>query len=287
MIQLKAGESGYFSTPTDTLDPFLFEGTHLRDDARQRLTNLLLDYLSGRYNNPAGWTRIWLAGSGVSYQWSAARGNGDLDVLFGIDYDQFVNDNPEFQYDTRDEIANKIDDDLRKNLWPNTGHTPFYAHKYENGFIEDVKYYEVTFFLNPGVDDSLNGIVNIHPYAAYDLTSDEWTTKPARSGNPVFQHPAAFSEQADRNYDAAKALVDRFNFLLGQNMLNGPEEVNRSRSKALVRTEARNLLDSIHLGRRAAFSGFGEGYGDFYNYAWQRAKQDGIVTALNQIINGV
>lgn len=286
MINLKRGESGYFSTPTDTLDPFLFEGTHLLPDARERLTNLLLDYLSGSYNNPRSWTRIWLAGSGISYQWSAARGNGDLDVLFGIDYDKFVNDNPEFAYDEREEIANKIDEDLRKNLWPHTAHTPFYAHKYIDGVLIDVKYYEVTFFLNPGVDASMDGILNIHPYAAYDLTDDKWTTKPAKQGSPVFQHPQEFSEAADRNVEATKALIDRYNALNRQTMLSGPEEVNRSRSKALVQSEARTLLDHIHLGRRAAFTGFGEGFGDYYNYQWQRAKQDGIVTALNQLING-
>lgn len=287
MLTIKPGESGYFSEPTNTLDPFLFEGTHLLPDARERLTNLLLDYLAGRYNNPRSWTRIWLAGSGISYQWSAARGNGDLDVLFGIDYDKFVNDNPEFAYDTRQEITDKIDSDLRSNLWPNTAHTPFYAHKYlaDTDILEDVKYYEVTFFLNPGVDDSMNGILTIHPYAAYDLTSDEWTTKPAKPGSPVFQHPAEFSEQADRNLEAAKSLVDRYNHLTREGAsLNVGQEANNRRSKALVVAEASNLLDSIHLGRRAAFTGFGQGYGDFYNYQWQRAKQDGIVTALNQMI---
>jgi hypothetical protein len=45
------------------------------------------------------------------------------------------------------------------------------------------------------------------------------------------------------------------------------------------------LFDSLHLGRKHAFSNQGEGYGDFYNFQWQSAKESGIVNALNEIIN--
>lgn len=285
MINISQGESGYFSTPTNTLDPYLFESNeHLRPDVRTRLVNLLLDYLSTRYNNPDQWTRIWLAGSGISYQWSAARGNGDLDVLFGIDYDAFVNNNPFYQFDSRDEIANDIDDDLRKNLWSRTTHMSF---PLTDDDLYNYKFFEVTFFLNPGVDSSYEGIMNIHPYAAYDLTSDTWTHKPEKAGSDIYRHPQVFADQADRNLEAAQALVDRYNHIRqseGSSMPGTPQEVNYKAHKALVVNEARGLLDSIHLGRRAAFTGSGEGYGDFYNYQWQRAKADGIIRALNSII---
>jgi hypothetical protein len=40
---------------------------------------------------------VWLAGSAVSYQWSAAREPGDLDVLIGVDYIQFRKAHPEYK----------------------------------------------------------------------------------------------------------------------------------------------------------------------------------------------
>lgn len=284
MLTITPGESGYFSTPTETLDPYLFEGTHLRPDVRTRLVSLLLDYLDTAYHGASSWTRIWLAGSGISYQWSAARGNGDLDILFGIDYDKFVQDNPRFAYDTREEIAEQIDTDLRTNLWPRTAYTEFYLSAGEHVAI---KTYEVTFFLNPGVGAGKEDIMNIHPYAAYDLTQDQWTTKPAKSGSPVFHHPEEFARAADLNIYATQAIVDRYNAIQREeaSTLPGtPQAVNAAAHKRMVVNEARNLLDSIHLGRRAAFTGSGEGYGDYYNYQWQRAKQDGLVMALNNII---
>jgi hypothetical protein len=284
MLTIIPGESGYFSKPTETLDPYLFEGTHLKPDVRTRLINLLLDYLDSRYRDANSWTRIWLAGSGISYQWSAARGNGDLDVLFGLDYDKFVQSNPRFAYDTREEIAEQIDADLRTNLWPSTAYISF---PLTDDDLYNYNHYEVTFFLNPGVGAGKEDIMNIHPYAAYDLTQDEWTTKPAKSGSPVFQHPEEFARAADLNIQTTQAIVDRYNAVQreeAQTLPGSPYAVNAAAHKRLIVEEARNLLDSIHLGRRAAFTGNGEGYGDYYNYQWQRAKQDGLVMALNNII---
>lgn len=277
-IRIELGASSYFSRPSNILDPNLFEGEQLRPDVRDTILRIFMDYMGRSYHDPSNWSMVWLAGSGISFQWAANRGNGDLDVLFGIDYTKFVTDNPTYMYFDRHEIAEMITEDLRKNLWPITAHTYF-------GMGE----YELTFFLNDNVEGYENSIVNIHPYAAYNLTTDQWTVKPPRLGaEPAADYPAEFYQQAEANKEATKALVDRYNTLRkeGANLYPGsPQYVNNARHKALVRAEAENLFDSLHLGRKMAFSNQGEGYGDFYNFQWQKSKEDGIINALNEIIN--
>jgi len=277
-IRIELGASSYFSRPSNILDPNLFEGEHLRPDVRDTILRIYMDYMGRNYNEPSRWSMVWLAGSGISFQWAANRGNGDLDVLFGIDYSEFVTANPDFMYFDRHEIAEFITADLRKNLWPITAHTYF-------GMGE----YELTFFLNDNVEGTTNSIVNIHPYAAYNLTKDQWTVKPPRLGaEPAADYPAEFYQQAEANKEAAEALVGRYNAVRreGASIRPGsPQDVNNRRHKALVRAEAENLFDSLHTGRKMAFSNQGEGYGDFYNFQWQHAKQHGVVNALNEIIN--
>jgi len=287
MTILKPGQSGYFSEPVNVLDPHLFDSNeHLKPDVRTRLNNLLLDYLGSRYANPHSWTMVWVAGSGVSYQWSAARGNGDLDVLFGIDYNQFVIDNPDFKYDSREEITEYIDNDLKTNLWPRTAYEMF---TYPTGGPLDpysAQVYEITFFLNNYVEDNPDSIINIHPYAAYNITRDEWTVRPPKKAAHIND---LFEEQVRANNETGKALSDRYNSIrqqLSTTALESPQTVNLSRHAAHIKEQARQLFDSIHLGREAAFSSQGEGYSDFYNYQWQAAKRDGLINSLNEIING-
>jgi hypothetical protein len=277
MLNIKAGESGYFSRPVQELDPHLFQGTHLKSEVRTQINNLLLTYLRSKYSDPESWTMVWLAGSGISYQWAAARGNGDLDVLFGIDYDGFVNSNPDYQYMDRASIAEAFDNDLHLNLWPMTAY---------QGFMDDYghpQYYEVTFFLSPDIPFSSDGIKNIHPYAAYNVTEDSWTVKPER--HPVSAFPESYADQANLNLEHARAIVDRYNAVKREiTGLNTPRDYNSTLHLNLIKAEAESLFNQIHLGRKNAFSPQGEGYGDFYNYQWQRGKKDGIITALKEII---
>jgi hypothetical protein len=284
-IRINTGASSYFSKPSNALDYHLFEDNeHIYPYVRKTILDLLLDYLGSKYNNPELWTMVWLAGSGVSYQWYADRGNGDLDVLFGVDYSEFVTRNPEFQWSDRTEIASVLTEDLRKNLWPMTSHFPL------GGDAEwTSQLYDITFYLNDRVEITPGSITNIHPYAAYNLTKDEWTVKPPKlPDNPGQLYPNEYYEQAEANKETASALAARYNSLNAEGSMNIPgsaQDVNNSKHKALVRGEARNLFDSLHLGRKNAFSDQGEGYGDFYNFQWQHAKQHGVVNALNEIIN--
>ncbi len=63
---LPEGGSGYFSEPSPTLDPNLFDGMHLKDDVRQWLILSLAHGLAA-YLDLAGvneWLHAWLAGLG-------------------------------------------------------------------------------------------------------------------------------------------------------------------------------------------------------------------------------
>src|SRR5881227_3059425 len=82
-VDLTEGQSGYFSAPSNVLDPRLFDGDEIRHEVRVWIINTLYDYWRQHYRLPIAWSTVWLAGSGISYQWQAARGNGDLDVLIG------------------------------------------------------------------------------------------------------------------------------------------------------------------------------------------------------------
>ena len=95
-VLVQGSATSYFSKPEESLDPKLFDGTHLKGWVRNGLLHLLFDFLREEYRHPDLWAHVWIAGSGVSYQWSAAREPGDLDVLIGIDYLQFRRANPEY-----------------------------------------------------------------------------------------------------------------------------------------------------------------------------------------------
>lgn len=278
-MTLLPGASGYFSRPQLILDPQLFEGTVLHAHVRQKLLDLFYDHASHMFNHPDKWSMLWLVGSGISYQWSGDRGNGDLDVLLGIDYTHFVKDNPEYSYYDRPTIAGIITGLLRRHLWEITSHTVFEL----NGTP-----YEVTYYLNPGTENFDESIKNINPYAAYNLTENHWTVhpmKPEEYGKPV---PHDYIEQTESNKQLAIQLTNRYTYLTNQLAslnVHSPQWHNLNASKRLLIQHIKTMYDSIHLGRKSAFSEHGEGYSDFYNYQWQHAKQSGIIRTFNEILN--
>lgn len=275
-LEEHVGASGYFSQPAIILDPQLFEGTELKFDVRQEILYLLFDYFADRYYGAHEWTMAWLAGSGISYQWAADRGNGDLDVLLGIDYTEFVNANPVFSGMDRYDIAYIINDDLRTNLWPKTSLVTF-----NRG---DERAYEITYYLNYDVEAYDDSIKIINPYAAYNLTENDWTVRP--EDNPVRDIPQEYEQQASLNKEQAEELVrayERARYALTIESPNTPHWHNAMTSMQNVSAQARALFDQIHTNRKQAFNSQGEGYHDFYNYQWQAAKRDGIVQKLNQI----
>jgi len=275
-LEEHVGASGYFSQPALILDPQLFDGNQIKPDVANEILSLLYNYLTTRYSSPVDWTMAWLAGSGISYQWAADRGNGDLDVLLGIDYTGFVDNNPAFSGMDRYDISYVINDDLRTNLWPSTSMVTF-----NRG---DERAYEITYYLNFDVENHDESIKMIHPYAAYNLTENHWTVEPET--NPVRDIPKEYEEQAGRNREAADTLFSRYDslrYILAHETPHTPRWHDALNSINIVAGEARALFDQIHTNRKQAFNAQGEGYHDFYNFQWQAAKRDGLVAKLSQI----
>lgn len=273
----EGGESGYFSTPGTTLDPALFEGTNLRSDVQSRIVQPLYAWLAGRgLKGMPMWLFMWLAGSGISYQWAAARDPGDLDVMLGADLVSFRQYNPEFDGFSAEEIAASLDTALKTELWPKTAHTRF-------GDSE----YEVTYYLNPGVG---HDITVIHPYAAYEIYPGmRWVIEPPElPADPRTLYPQEWFGRADEDASRARKLAAQFNASMdavNRAPIGSPQWHNAGADLHMTVSQASALFDAIHTGRRAAFEGSGQGYGDWANFRWQRGKELGTIKAMRDIMD--
>lgn len=257
------GSTSYFSTPSDELDPKLFQGDRLNSWVKTGILSMLFDYLGKHYTNPHIWTHVWLAGSGVSYQWEASREPGDLDCLVGIDYINFRSSNPEFTGYSDQEIAATFNEGFNEDLMPKT-------RNWEG--------YELTYYVNPQSD-----IRDINPYAAYDLTTDSWTVTPEKNPQPPYSR--AWEQRTQRDYDTAEEMLKRYSDALMelQNSTNPAYRINAERKLNHAAEQAIAFYDDIHANRHIAFSKSGAGYADFNNYRWQAGKRSGVIQALREI----
>ncbi|MFI6495954.1 hypothetical protein [Nonomuraea typhae] len=273
-----SGQSGYFSTPEIGLDPVLFNGDSIRLEVAEHIRRELYTFWLGRYRNPHTWSRLWLAGSGISYQWAAARGNGDLDVMVGIDAAEFRASNPIYGALSNAELADHINGELKAWLWPSTAETEFGG-----------KIFEVTYYWNQRCTADPYGVENIHPYAAYDLISLSWAIRPPKLPvNPRKLYPREWWQAADSEADTARRIISRYNAARERAAVvpsGSPGQINALTAMRLAASQAADLFDSIHTGRKAAFGPGGSGYGDWANFRWQAHKQDGTVMALAEIVN--
>ena len=261
-VTLSPAATSYFSAPENGLDPVLFQGSAIRPWVRNGILSLLLDHLGQHYLHPEYWVRVWIAGSGVSYQWRAARQPGDLDVLVGVDYVEFRRANPAFVGLSDAEISHMMNAGFREELHPRT---------------EDWNDYEVTFYVNPGATD----IRTIKPYAAYDLTFNEWTVPPN-------QHPSAPAEPGWENTVQSderltRTIINRYEQALVdvQNAQNDAARRNGEYRLKQAVEQGAALFDELHGNRRMAFQHGGQGYADFHNYRWQGGKRTGSIHALH------
>lgn len=270
---LPEGHSSYFESPHDHLDPSLFDGVHLHPDVRQKLIIELEAALNSSLNlrGVEHWLFAWLAGSGITYQWEG--GEGDLDVLFGVDMIQFVQQNPNFAGIPEDAVATWADGVMREKVWPKTAHTTFHQRTYE-----------VTFFWHPGMADDIE---SIKPYAAYDLKRDVWVVDPPLlPHDPHALYPAEWYRAAAGDVEAAGHIIRRHHNArqqLASTTAESPSGRNATAELIRARQSAVALFDDIHKGRRAAFAEQGHGYSDWHNFRWQHAKDTGVVPALRAI----
>lgn len=256
--------TSYFSDPTEGLDPRLFDGDHFKPGMRNKILSLLYGFWQQRYANPESWSTVWIAGSGVSYQWSAARDPGDLDCLVGVDMVAFRQANPDFVDLSDAEIATNFNEEFRADLMPFTSNW--------NG-------YELTFFVNQNSAD----IRDINPYAAYNLSTDEWTVRPDPHPHPPMNQ--YWQHQAEEDSARAQAIAASYNKAVEEvgRSLSPGQRLNSSTTLRVSAQQAADLFDVIHEGRHAAFAPGGKGYGDFANYRWQAGKASGAIQALKKI----
>lgn len=273
--KFNAGASGYFSKPRSSLDPALFdEYQHMHSDVRRHILHTLYHFWERRgYREPHMWSSVWLAGSGASYQWAGDRGHGDgdLDILMGIDWDAFYLTNPSWSGLGAAQIIEHMDDELRHLLWPATAHTEF-----------GDRTYEVTFFVNKNSSD----IRDINPYAAYNMTDDVWTVRP-NPDTAYDQDPgdAQWYANITRDLEAAVIIRARVTKILGDlQYLDGAYWTNAMTQLANEVHYAVGLMDEIHGNRHKAFEKpLGKGYWDFNNWRWQANKRNGVVGVLAAI----
>ena len=262
-VAMQEQSTSYFSKPSDELDPQLFSGTTLKGSIRNGILHLLFGFLNETYVHADLWTRVWIAGSAVSYQWEAHRDPGDLDVLIGVDYVQFRKAHPAYTGLGDTEISKMLNEEFREYLQPET--------TYWNGF-------EVTFYVNPGATD----IRVINPYAAYDLTHNEWTVFPKKEGAPTSR---VGEKLASSDTSKAQEIIARYSKALSdlQGAQNDPARRNAEFRLQTALMQGSMLFEDIHHSRRYAFNPSGYGYADFYNYRWQAGKRSGAVPALKQM----
>ena len=268
-VQVVPGTSSYWTKPTEELDPSLFTGTRMKPEVRRLLMGMLYRYWDSKgFAHAVRWSTAYLCGSGASYQWSAARSPGDLDVLIGVDHVRFRQANPAWQGIPDADIDRRLTDELRAELWPQTGLTTIGGSTYE-----------VTFYVNQGGRD----IRAINPYAAYNLNNDEWTVTPDR--HQQGQDTPERIEAANWDTQRSNALMERHRLALEgiQHAQSAAQKVNAATELTRVAHEGIALFDSIHLGRHDAFGPTGLGFHDWANYRWQSAKRSGLVQQLGQL----
>ena len=260
---LEPQETSYFSEPAAILDPRLFKSNKIQPMVRSAVMQLLFNHLDKYYTSGNAWAHVWLAGSGVSFQWAAHRDPGDLDCLIGVDYRSFRSSNTQFMGLSDKEISQMLNEGFREELHPISG--------------EFLGSFELTFYVNVR-----SNILDIKPYAAYSLTDDTWTVAPGTlrvdvspTWNSAIENDRLQAIDILTKYQSAKTKYEQAS--------NEAIKANARSEMRIAMVQGAGLYNSVHNGRSSAFSPAGEGYGDFANYRWQAGKQSGVIQALRSL----
>jgi hypothetical protein len=262
-VSIEPSETSYFSAPGAGLDPRLFRSGKLIPHVRSSILRILLEHLRAHYYSPDGYVHVWLAGSAVSYQWTAARTPADLDCLIGVNYLAFRQANPDYKSLSDQQIADMFNADFREALHPNT-----------QSFLDA---YELTFFVNVKTD-----IRSIKPYAAYSLTNDDWTVQPEVKAPPQNK---MWDDRVAKDTSMTTEILSRYSAALTSVGSATTDTARRNAEAALKLAieQGAALFDEMHHGRSYAFSPSGQGYMDIYNYRWQSGKAAGTIQALRKL----
>jgi hypothetical protein len=262
-IDLEPSETSYFSKPDVGLDPRLFRDGRLLPEVRDGIISELHNHLKLGYAEPDAWTRIYLAGSGVSYRWAAQRDPADLDCLVSVDYIQFRQSNQEYKHWSDKEIAAEINQGFRNELHPRT-----------ESFMDT---YELTFYVNLNPD-----IESLRPYAAYSVLDDSWVVPPSDEEAPINEE---WDQAVKSDTEKAAEIIKRYSIAMGQvkSAANDAMRLNAEVALANAVHQGSALYKDIHESRKSAFSPSGQGFSDFANYRWQAGKKSGAVGSLKKL----
>lgn len=259
----------YFNAPDPEQNPALFEhdGT-FRQDVREYLLSLLDEFWGPRYRKHRSWSTVWIAGSAITSQWR--REKGDLDILIGVDFLDFALLHPEYRFFSEEDMAKIFNRELKAELWPET--TDLFGH-------------ETTWYVNPHAAD----IREINPYAAYNLSADEWTVEPPEL--PVDWSydagPLQWRIAVEHEAESIRDLYARWEQAAVSTLASmGPRLTNVQQEKARLEAEAERWWDQVHGARHNAFGqGLFEGAGffDWHNWRWQAHKSFGTVALLQEM----
>jgi hypothetical protein len=255
--------TSYFSAPATELDPTLFSGRSIQSWVRSGIISMLSDFLGRKYQQAQLWTHPYLAGSGVSYQWNAAREPKDLDCLIGINFVQFRKANNLYAGLSDREISDQLNEEFHDDLQKSTQNW--------NG-------YELTFYALVSED-----IRSIKPYAAYDLKYGEWIVTP--DPNQAAPSNSEWDRIVDSDSQTAASIENKFTASM-QDLKHSRNDATRRNSEnnlTIAAAQGNSLYNEIHNNRSLAFSGSGEGYGDFHNYRWQAGKRSGAIQSLRKV----
>ena len=261
-VALSPSSTSFYSPGEGNLDPRLFDDQQkMLKDTRAELLRHYERKMGEKYSNPMGWSHVWLAGSGASFQWKAQRDPADLDMLVGVDYPEFRYHNRKMAGLTDTEISWVLNTHMRKNLnmpsWRGT--------------------HEVTWYNNPQSKD----IKDLNPYAAYSLTDDDWHVRPTMQEAPPQYNPDAFGDVTKaqdilNRYTRARTALTRSDLR---------PELRRAHASSISAAleQGHALFEDIHSSRGKAFLPNGKGYSDPANVRWQTGKASGVVPALRAL----
>lgn len=273
-VHLFVSPSGYMHPPKDRLDPRVFTAldypeAKIKPRIRDSIISRLTEFWGERYNIEGGWFQAWVSGSALSYQWGTDA-DPDFDVLIGVDIPKFKMANPDFSGLDEDQLALYFNTEFKDELDPFTANL--------NGF-------ETTFYVNPGAAD----IREINPYAAYNLSMDEWTVRPIivpKDWNPRRFFPDSWWRQIDIEIERAAIIVSNYTKWMnaaGDFNLDDPRTITALTNAINWGKQASAFFANLHDSRRFSFSKGGGGYMGYYNLRWQAHKFAGTANAMYRI----
>lgn len=219
--------------PTYGLDHRLFTGEKLKPEVRTavlaRLGPVIEPLLGEDWKR---YTKVYLAGSEAS-EWTSEtlEGNGDFDTLIGVDYDH-IGGEPGIPVAGMDD--DDINDLLNKALRENYNASPWKAP-----FGGD---WDLTGYCNAGSYD----IRRIKPYAAYNITDDEWSVRPPHLPDWSIEKLPEGGDNLLAEAEGYAAVIEAISKM--------PEPFRTQQGKALWK--------HLHSDRGRAFSDEGEGWLD-------------------------